>query len=84
MSLIHGREPPVNCVIGFCYGVAIHLKCNDSEVELLKGYNSHTKDTICNNVFAFSPTGKIFYAALNYPGSWHDSQVSANLICRME
>ena len=60
--------------------IAIHLKCNDSEVELLKAY----KDTICNNVFAFSPTGKIFYAALNYPGSWHDSQVSANHICRME
>ena len=62
-SLIHDREPTVNCVIGFCDGVAIHIQCNDSEEEQSKSYNGHTKDTMCNNVFAFSPTGKIFYAA---------------------
>jgi hypothetical protein len=32
-----------------------------------------------NNVFAFSPLGKIFYAAFNYPGSWYDSQVVQKL-----
>ena len=35
---------------------------------------------MCNNVLAFSSHGKIFYAAINYPGSWHDSQVVQGLI----
>ena len=55
----------------------------DSELEQSKAYNGHTKDTTCNNVFAFSPFGKIFYAALNYPGSWTDSQVSAYFIAEV-
>jgi hypothetical protein len=30
-------------------------------------------------VFAFSPTGKIFFACINHPGSWHDATVSLAL-----
>jgi hypothetical protein len=41
---------------------------------------SKHSDTMCNNVFAFAPTGKIIYACINFPGSWHDSQVSVSLI----
>jgi hypothetical protein len=33
-----------------------------------------------NNVFCFAPTGKIIYACINFPGSWHDSQVASNFI----
>ena len=31
-------------------------------------------------VFCFAPTGKIIYSAINYPGSYHDSQVSVGLV----
>lgn len=30
---------------------------------------------MCNNILAFAPTGKVFLALLNYPGSWHDAQI---------
>jgi len=36
-----------------------------------------------NNVFCFSPTGKIIFACINFPGSWHDSQVSLSLISKV-
>eukprot|EP01034_Spumella_vulgaris_P045070 gene45070-56104_t len=35
---------------------------------------------MCNNVLAFAPTGKIIYASINYPGSWHDSTVCRKLM----
>jgi len=35
---------------------------------------------MCNNVFCFSPTGKIIYFAINYLGSFHDSQLSVGLV----
>ena len=43
-------------------------------------YNGYHHDTHCNNVFLFGPDGKIYYGALNYPGSWHDAQVCQLLI----
>jgi hypothetical protein len=35
---------------------------------------------MANNVLAFAPTGKVIYACLNFPGSYHDSTVAADLI----
>ena len=35
---------------------------------------------MCNNVFAFSPLGKIFFACINFPGSFHDATVAASLL----
>ena len=78
-ALVNNREPSVDSVIGFVDGLALHVKCSDDEYEQSEHYNGHAKDTMTNNVFAFSPEGKVFYAALSYPGSWHDSQVSAHL-----
>jgi hypothetical protein len=78
--LINNREPLVNDVIGFVDGVAIHVQCADDENQQSIFYSGHVKDTMVNNVFAFSPEGKIFHAAVNFPGSWHDSQVAMDLI----
>ena len=78
-QLVNNREPSVNLVIGFVDGLAIHVQCSANENDQSEAYNGHSKDTMTNNVLAFSPEGKIFYAALSYPGSWHDSQVAAHL-----
>ena len=67
-------------MIGFVDGVALPVQCNDSAEDQSKFYYGHSKDTMINNVLAFNPLGKVFYAALNYPGSWHDSQVCSKLI----
>ena len=48
------REPLATNVIGFIDGVSIHVECNYSMNEQAAAYNGHTKDTICNNVLAFS------------------------------
>lgn len=61
----------------------MHVKCGSSPEAQAVDYNGHCKDTMCDNVLAFSPSGKIFYAAINYPGSWHDSQVCQGLIAKV-
>ncbi len=33
-----------------------------------------------NNIFLFSPEGKIIYGVFNAPGSWHDSHVAQPLV----
>ena len=42
-------------------------------------YSGKECTTGINNVLAFSPFGKCFYALINYPGSWHDSSVAQPL-----
>ena len=79
-SLVQIREPLINNVIGFVDGLSIHVECSSYQSEQSAAYNGHTKDTMCNNVLAFSPTGKIISACLNFPGSWHDSTVCSALI----
>lgn len=78
-ELCRRRQPIVHNVIGFVDGLSIPVQCNDSEEAQKKDYNGYHRDTACNNVFAFSPTGRVIYACINYPGSWHDSMVSQKL-----
>lgn len=79
-ELIRQREPLVTNCIGFVDGLAIPIECSGDMEEQAKYYNGYQGTTTVNNVFAFSPTGKIMFAAINYVGSWHDSQVATHLI----
>ena len=74
------REPTVTNVIGFVDGVLLSVKCSESIEEQQENYNGYHHDTRCNNVFAFSSFGKIIFACINCPGSWHDTAVLALLI----
>jgi hypothetical protein len=78
--LISLREPAVGNIIGFIDGVSIPVQCSDDVLEQNAMYNGYYHDTMCNNVFAFAPTGKIIFASINNPGSWHDAQVAYKLI----
>lgn len=77
---MHVREPRVSNVIGFVDELALQAQCSGDILQQNAAYNGYHHDTTCNNVMAFSPTGKIFFAALNYPGSFHDAQVCHDLI----
>ena len=33
-----------------------------------------------NNVFADGPDGKVFLCTINFPGSWHDRSITANIL----
>jgi hypothetical protein len=77
--LVHGREPSVHNIVGFIDGVVLACQAPDDPDEQNAMYDWDTGDTAVNNVLAFAPTGKVFYAAINYPGSWHDSHVANGL-----
>lgn len=79
-SLVRIREPCCTDVIGFTDGLSIPVQCSEDEIQQNAHYNKYHADTMCNNVFCFSPEGKIIFAAVNYPGSWHDSQVCSQFI----
>ncbi len=32
---------------------------------------------MANNMFAYAPYGKVFFAAINFPGSWADGTLVA-------
>jgi hypothetical protein len=82
-SLCQRREPSVDNVIGFVDGVSLQTQCSSDPAIQSSFYNGYHHDTMVNNVFAFSPEGKIIMACINYPGSWHDSQVAAKLISKV-
>ena len=62
-----------------CQSVS-QLKCYDDVFEQNAMYNEYYHDTMCNNVFAFSPKGRIIFGFIYNLGSWHDSQVAYKLI----
>ena len=37
-------------------------------------------NTMVNNIFAYGPDGKVFFYALNFPGSWADGLVIARFM----
>jgi hypothetical protein len=79
-KMVERRQPEVRNIIGFVDGLSLPVKCSEDDEEQSAYYNSYHHDTVVNNVFAFSPEGKIIFAAFNFPGSWHDAQVASELI----
>ena len=79
-TLVNNREPSVDNVVGFVDGLSIAIMCDEDEESQATSYNGLYGDTRCSNVFAISPIGKIFYAVINNPGSWHDTQVAFPLV----
>jgi len=82
-DLVHRRAPNVVDVIGFTDGLSLPIQCASDPISQATNYNGYHHDTMINNVFCFSPTGKIIFACINFPGSWHDSQVSLSLISKV-
>ena len=74
------REPLIRNVAGFVDGCSIKIQCTSETAIQNAYYDGFVCDTTVNNVFLFSPEGKIVHAAYNFPGSWHDSAVAFDLI----
>ena len=79
-ALIQNREATVDDVIGFMDGVAFASECSSEEIEQNAYYNGYHRDTMVNNMFAYGHDGKVFLAAINFPGSWHDGSITTNLL----
>jgi hypothetical protein len=59
----------VDDIIGFIDGVSFSAECTDDRVEQNAMYCGYHCDTMVNNVFAHGPDGKVFFAAIYFPGS---------------
>lgn len=78
--LIQEREPSLHVhAIGFIDGCSFPCGANATVDEQNAYYNGWKSGTFVNNVFVFSPTGKIIFASINAPGSWHDASITGDL-----
>ncbi len=77
VEMVQLRAPIVSDVIGFMDGVSIPSECTDERVEQNAFYCGYDCDTMVNNVFAYGLDGKVFCAAINFPGSWADGALTA-------
>jgi hypothetical protein len=71
-DMVPSREPLVDDIIGFRDGVSMPTQCTSERVEQC--------DTMVNNVFAYGPDGKVFFAAVIFPGSWGDRSLTARFL----
>ncbi len=79
-EMVQLRAPIVSDVIGFMDGVSIPTECTDERIEQNAFYCGYDCDTMVNNVFAYGLDGKVFFAAINFPGSWADGALTARFL----
>jgi hypothetical protein len=79
-AMIGNRENMASDVIGFMDGLSLSTQCSSTPDIQNSFYNGYHSDTMVNNVLAFGPDGKVFIAAINYPGSWHDGAITMDII----
>ncbi len=79
-QLILQREPTLHVeAFGFIDGCSFPCSTHSSVDEQNAYYNGWKSGTFVNNVFVFSPEGRIIFASINAPGSWHDAALCGDL-----
>ncbi len=79
-DMVQLREPSVDDIIGFMDGVSFPAQCTDERIEQNAFYCGYDCDTTVNNVFAYGPDGKVFFCAINFPGSWADGSLTLRFL----
>ncbi len=82
--MIQAREPLADDVIGFMDGVSFQMECTSKHLQQNAFYCGYNCNTMVNNVFAFGPDGKVFFAAVIFPGSWADGSLTARFLNQMK
>jgi hypothetical protein len=70
----------VDDVIGFMDGMSLTSECTSEPLVQNSMYSGYHSDTMVNNLFAYAPDGKVIFCAINFPGSWHDGSIMANVL----
>ncbi len=83
-ALVQQREPLVDDIIGFMDGVSFSTEYMDNAIEQNAMYCGYDCATMVNNVFAYGPDGKVFFSAINFPGSWADGSLTARFLHQMK
>jgi hypothetical protein len=79
-DMVQLQEPAVSDIIGFMDGVSFPVKCKDKCIEQNAFYCGCDCETTVNNDFAYGPDGKVFFCAINCPGSWADGSLTAHFL----
>jgi hypothetical protein len=61
-------------------GLALTYECTSELIEQNAMYNGYHSDTMVSNMIAYGSDGKVFLCAINFPGSWHDGSIKANIL----
>lgn len=83
-NMVQQCKPSVNDIIGFMDGVSFPVECTDERITQNAFYCGYDCDTMVNNVFAYGPDGKVFFCAINFPGSWADGSLTARFLHEMK
>ena len=59
-------------------------ECTDEQIEQNKFYCGYNCHTTVNNIFTFGPDGKVFFSAINFPGSWADGALTARFLAHIK
>jgi hypothetical protein len=74
----------VDNFISFMDGVSFPVQCTDEWLAQNAMYCGYDCDTMVNNVFAYGPDGTVFFAAVNFPGSWADGSLTTRFLPYMK
>ena len=77
-GLVEAREPLLPKVWGFVDGLNLRIENPADDLRQNAMYNGWLGYTACSSLLLWCADGLIRFAALNCPGSWHDSGI-ANL-----
>ncbi len=83
-DMIQARELLVDDIIGFMDGISFLTECTCKLVQQNAFYCQYDCDTMVNNVFAYGPNGKVFFATVNFPESWADGSLTAWFLHQMK
>ncbi len=75
-EMISLHEPTISNIIGFMDGLGLAMETTDERIQQNAYYCGYDCDTMVNNILVLGPNGKVFFCAINYPGSWSDGTLT--------
>ena len=70
-------SPSGSVMITITITIGLRTECTDKRLTQNAYYCGYDCDTMVNNVLVFGPDGKVFFCAINYPGSWADGTLTS-------
>ena len=79
-----GPSPIRHCnIFGWVDGIRNRILQPGVAADQMANYNAWVGDTSVLSLFAFNPTGVIFYASVNHPGRAHDKAISGDFFAHL-
>jgi hypothetical protein len=76
-ALTGAREPLMSKVWGFVDGLNLRIQEPEDDLRQNAYYNGWLGHCYCSNLLVWRSDGLLGYAALNFPGSWHDGALAS-------